>query len=351
MDFLKKIDLKREELNIGMDEFIATLGFKNIAEYDDVIKNNTLSFEQLEEIFSMFEQRKHALAIAPFDILEVIDTRRKSEKVSNGVLAKAIGVSETVFANRYSRKSFSFDEIMKLCDVLNIDLNDLKKRVSIESEDIYNMLRGISYCGMNNYSQNAWALEKIKELLRNSLIVADVSKDVLFEFGFWTLNDAPNHNNYGIREAQSYLNSILDGSDKINIDFMVGIVCCGFMGSSSGGKNYFEPKILLYRILEHIFATYDSDELIYIFDLLRIKLDMKKSMNIFMVREAIVPFIEDKENYYGRDEEGMKIILQYLLKKVSDLETSPLLQYSVKDFVMKLQYLFNASSNGQLNLI
>ena len=350
MDIFQEIDLKRQELCISMDQFIDRLGFDDISKYDEASQNGTLTFEQFSEVFRMFDERKQLLNMPTFDIWEVIENRKKSEKVSNGTLAKALGISETVFANRYSRKSFSFDETMRLCDVLNIDLNELKRRASIKSEDIYNMLRDISYRGMNNYYPNARAMEKIKQLLGDSLVVEDVSKDVLFEFGFWTLYDAPDYAGYGIREAQSFLNSILGSTEKVNIDFMAGIVCCGFMGSLNK-KNLLSPKGILKNILDHVFEIYDSTEIAYIFDRIKMELDMSKPMGVFLVRENLEAFIEDVENWSRRENEEIKIILEYTLQKVADPEVNPILQYTVKNFVMMIQYLYNGSKDKKIDLI
>lgn len=349
MSLIKGMEALIASLGISSHEVSENLGIKELGIYNDKLEAEQFTIDEVEKCFELILAKKQMIKIDKFDVVEYIEKVREEKNLQRKSLSDCLGITEAAYANRYTRKSFSLSDIIIMCGFLEIDLNDLKNRMLIKSDMLLETLDKISYRGIDNYYKNAAAMEKIIFILKNDVILSEVSPELLFEYGFWALDSAPNHNGYGIREAGSYFSKIVYNKEKVNLDFIAGVVYASLFSKIRSNVITIAPKMKSYEILNYLMQVYDSTEITYVLNKVNQKIDVGSEVKFFIPKETITPFLKEGR-YSGEDEDGFNIILKYFLDLTNgDLDAQ--LVYEIKHILLKLQYAYNATNDEKIEVI
>ncbi|MFR0781266.1 MAG: helix-turn-helix domain-containing protein [Zhenhengia sp.] len=346
---IKELEKRMLSLGISINEIMTNLGVKDTEEYNRKVNSNSFNVEEIQKCFEMISAKEAMVELRDFDPIDYIEKIREEKKLQRKSLSNCLGITEASYANRLTRKTFSISDILKMCAFLEIDLNKLRDRLAIKSEDLSEILDYISYRGINNYSSNALGMRKIEELLKNDIILNEISPQLLFKYGFFSLDSSPNHNGYGIREADNFFNNIIYKKEKINLDFLAGVVFATMFSGIDSKELCVYPKVKLYNILNYLIQTYSEAELVYVLEKIDKNINVKTKLRLFIPQESIIHFYGEEE-IPSSDVKRFETLLSYLL----DLGNNNLnaeVAYLLKTIVLKLQYSYNANHPKKIALI
>jgi predicted XRE-type DNA-binding protein len=276
-----------------------------------------------------------------FNLIQYIEEKRMEKGIKQNKAAELIGCSESNYSNKVYRKSFSFEEILKLCNMLNINLNDVRDMILLNKTDIDEMIENLSYSGNNNYTRNARGFIQVEEILNNKVILDTLDKAKKFELGYRMVCVAPNHNGYGIREAETYFNILFARNLKIDLDFASGMLYGCFFNMTNNYSITFWPKYRYFpNMIEHILKTYIEDEIIYMFKSVDEKTSVTRNINVFIPEEFNVVRKYLSEDYYVTKESQKINIIINIIRKILELApASIIVEYEINKFILKLEYI------------
>ena len=203
------------------------------------------------------------------------------------------------------------------------------------------MMEDLKYSGNNNYNRNKRGFKVAEKILDNDVALSSLDKNIKFNMGYRMPVVAPNHNGYGIHDAETYFHRIFGGKEKVDLDVLSGMFFACLYKLSSKYEIYLYPKHLyLPRILEYMLDAYNCDNMKYILKIIDEKTPLSSSVYVF------IPECSEFENAslgldcnISNSDTPIDILNRFMRSIIGKKVNDKTLEYEFEKFLLKIHYI------------